>query len=120
ETLRRQKVSHPPSHLAAPADDERAAPCARALRRYTRLFLSRERAADQRVEQCLGERGRHTELAGIGTRTQQHLALAPEVPGGLAGGALHRVDLRAERLAFGDDLQQLPIEHIQAPTQVFE
>ena len=72
------------------------------------------------MEQCLGERGRHAELAGIGTRTQQYLALATEVPGGLAGGALHGVDLRAECLAFGDDLQQLPIEHVQARTQVFE
>ena len=120
ETLRSQEIGHPAAHLAASADDERAAPGARTLRRDARLLLRRERAADQRPEQCLGKRRRHAEVAGIDARTQQHFALASEVPGGLPGCALHRVDLGAERLAFGHDLQELPIEHVQTRAQVFE
>ena len=91
-------------------------PCAR----DPRLFLRRERAAYQRLQQRFGERRRNAERLRVPPRLQQHLAFAAEVTRRLAGRTLDLGDLLAEGLSLGDELQQFTVDDVEPGAEFFE
>jgi hypothetical protein len=102
------------------ADDERTLARPAALPGDARLFLRRQRAADQRLHQRLRERGRDTERLRIAPRLQQHFTFAPVVARRLPGRAFHRGDLAAERLALGDETEELEVDDVETGAEFFE
>ncbi len=119
KALRRKKIRHPVTHLAASADDQRAASGSPPLRRHPCLLLRRERAADQRLQQRFRECRRNAKSLRVPPRLQQHFALTAEVTGRLAGRALDLGDLLAEGLPLGDELQQFTVDDVEPGAEFF-
>ena len=120
KTLRSQEVRRPPAHLAATTDDERGASRPASLRGHPGLLLGRQRTPDQRLQDGLGQRGRHAQRLGVASRLEQDLALAAEIARRLSGGALDGSDLASERLPLGDQLEYLPVEDVETGAQFFK
>ena len=75
---------------------------------------------NQLPQQGFRQIGRDVQALRCLTGAQDDFALTPEIARGTAGGAFDRRDLLAERLAAGDQPQQLLVEFGQGGSQLIE